>query len=790
MNSKKRLYGVTFKLFSISIFLGFVSCAPVDFNKETTLAVSPICTESTCDSQTLKCDPKIKAQVDDGGSDTLSDITVDKTVYTYTSFGTSSKSSWPSIAANCANSPVDVNWIVQKADGAVVENSIPGLVGENPSEIDFTVLGPGAYYVFLEASKLGSGFNSYKSSIPLEFVVPGGEIGSGLTCDPKLSFNNVVMLSSSVVMGDTKTEAAFISANCLPLAENYLWRVTKDEKPFVISGLNGPSSVVDFSIYGAGTYKIFLYAILTNSTHWQSSTPLVLEVHESNEFQNKIECNPRLNGSLAYLTLDSISSSPLISGNCLPANVQYTWSVFKKGQLVTDLNLSGANSNPDFSSMGAGTYLIYLTASSLNPSLNPNSNSNISEDLASWSTTNPLVVRVDSKNTQTPIQTPTLSCAPRLNETSVATTISLKDKNPRLSSGCNVETALHNWQVYKNGSPIQINGLNGLNSSGDFIGSGPGIYFIYLTASAMGYHSYAGVSPLEVRVVAEAESFDQKRDEERADSKREVIFEKPVRLTDYKVDILFVMDVSKSMASVYPKLIHQLEKFESELTSSGLDWQMCFTVTRPQSINKNGTYYWGASRNWLGYRSPTSWILKNDVTNSSVVFSKSINAILNNLKSYPQAEEEHGLKAAWWNIAYKSYNNCYRDNAVLVVILITDGDERSDLKTRDADDQPQELINKIKQEFGMNKRFTFNSIIVKPEDANSLIENFREIKDQIKRLQKTYPLECAPVGNIQLKIKPAISRTPAFELQNNNLILNSDLPEGRTVHVSYNCPGR
>ena len=126
----------------------------------------------------------------------------------------------------------------------------------------------------------------------------------------------------------------------------------------------------------------------------------------------------------------------------------------------------------------------------------------------------------------------------------------------------------------------------------------------------------------------------------------------------------------------------------------------------------------------------------------------------------------------------------------MAVILISDGDERSDLKTRDADDQPQELINKIKQEFGMNKRFTFNSIIVKPDDANSLTENFREIKDQIKRLQKTFPLECAPVGDIQLKISPAISVAPAFELQNNDLILNSDLPEGRTVHVSYNCPGR
>jgi hypothetical protein len=759
-------------LLSLGLFSFYTSCAPVKFTKASTVTAT---STGIAGTSSISCDPKINTSM---------------TTFTYASL----TSNFPAITSNCIPSDGDYTWVVKKADATVISTPIPGLTGANPSNVDFTVLGQGNYYVYLTSSKTGSGLNPFNANTPLEFIVPGTGVGSSLTCDPKL---NSTLTSVTLATADAN---AVVSANCTPAAATYSWTATKDNSPFTIAGLSGASSTPDIKSYGPGTYKLYLYATSTGSVHWESSTPLTVVVTSPPAPTVAIDCNPRINGSLTNLTLTSASPNPLISGNCLPANVQYSWSVTKNGSNVTVPGLGGANSNPDFLSLGTGTYLIYLTASSPN--------------YTSWNTTTPLMITVDNTGPSL-----ALNCAPRLNNTSVAVTITPSGANPLVTSGCNPSTVTHNWSVFKNGQAITIAGLNGASSTGNFIASGLGTYYIYLTASAPGYNSYVSPSPLEV-TVANANN-----------TVRPVTFEKLVSPTDNKVDILVVLDDSNSMAPDNSKLAQKLQGFVSDLTASGIDWQMCATVTRSQDVYNNGTYYWGSSRKWVGYTGASPYVMKTGASDPYGIFTNTVAAIG---AGWAGTDDERGIKAAWWNVEYAPYNNCYRTDASLAVILISDEDVRSvggnsalqyyagEFKTLEADDVPQGFINKIRQNYGVNKRFTFNSIIVKPGDTTCMASQdaagskshygykYAELsqltsggtasicdadfsnsmyyfKDRIVNTLASVPLECAPVGNITVTITPSMGNVTT-QMQNNSLVFNPAIPAGRTVKLEYNCP--
>lgn len=762
-------------LLTVFLFATFTSCAPVKFSKMENVIASTTCSGTSCTTSAILCDPKINTSL---------------ATFTYASLN----SDFPAISSNCSPADVDYNWVVKKADATVVAAVIPGLSGANPAAVDFTSQGPGSYYVYLIASKTGGGLNSFNASTPLEFVVPGPNVGSSLTCDPKL---NTTFTSVTLAAADNN---ALVSANCSPAAGTYSWTATKNGSAFTIAGLSGASSTPDIKSYGPGVYRLSLYATSTGSTHWQSSAPLVITIQDPPPAVQAAECNPRINGSLTSLTLTSASSNPLISANCLPSDATYAWTVTRNGGEVSVTGLSGSNSNPNFLALGNGTYLIYLRASA--------------PGYTSWNTTTPLTITVDTVG-----ESQALSCAPRLNNTSTALTITSSGANPVVTSGCAVATATHHWSVFKAGFPVAIAGLSGASSTGDFIAAGQGTYLIYLDASASGYNSYASPSPLEVTVAPTSNPV------------REVVFEKLVQASDNKVDILMVVDDSNSMSADNTKLAQKLQSFVADLTASGIDWQMCSTVTRSQDVYNNGNFYWGASRNWTGYLGSPAWILKSGATDPYAIFTNTMTAIG---AGWAGTDDERGIKAAWWNIEYEQYNKCYRSDASLAVILISDEDERSvggnsglqyytgEYKTLEEDDQPQGFVNKIKQKFGIAKRFTFNSIIVKPGDAACMASqdaggskshygykyselsqltggasasicdadysaNLYYFKDRIINTLSSLPLECAPVGDVAVTVTPAMNGVTAT-IQNNNLVLNPAVLAGRTIKLVYNCP--
>ncbi|OFZ31589.1 MAG: hypothetical protein A2622_03130 [Bdellovibrionales bacterium RIFCSPHIGHO2_01_FULL_40_29] len=763
-----RIYSINL-LFIFLIGAFFSSCAPVKFQK-TSVAVVPFCSGAGCitDGPQITCDPKINSSA---------------TTYTYVTGGV-----LPNISSQCNPSQVDYTWVVKRADTSLISATIPGLSGANPVGVDFTGLGPGSYYVYLTASKTGSTYASFNASTPLEFIVGG--VGNQLICDPKLN-----QTLTSITLGSADNNAQ-ISANCNPAAGSYIWSVTKDNNPIAIAGLSGGTSTPDIKSYGAGVYRVSLYATVIGSQHWQSSTPLVITIVNPPAPTTPIACNPRINGSMTALSIMRSSPHPLISANCIPSNGIYSWTVTRNGNPVTVAGLAGANSNPNFLALGTGTYLIYLNVTATN--------------YTAWNTTTPLTLTVDSGSGGQNV-----NCAPRLNSTAVSTTITQSGSNPLVTSSCIPSNAVHSWSVFKDGVPIVISGLSGPSSTPNFTGAGLGTYQVYLTAAASGYNAYVTPWPLEVVVSATASPY------------RPMSIQKVVQATDNKVDIVVVVDDSNSMLPENTKLAERLQGFVNDLTTSGIDWQICATVTHDQV--SSGNMYWGLSRNWVSYTGTPQWVLRSNANDPYTIFTNTIAAIG---AGWANTDDERPLKAAFFHAEYNPYNTCYRNDAALSVLMLSDEDERSvggdpgavffsnELKYLDADDQPHGYINKIKQLFGIGKRLSVNSIIVKPNDSACLASQDATTKshygyklnelshltngfvgsicdtnysnslyyfrDRIVTSLASIPLECAPVGPITVSITPAMGVVNT-SLQNNTVVFSPTIPPGRTVNIQYNC---
>lgn len=769
---KRFFLSTSFLLISLSLVTA-TSCAPVKFSKSDNVVV-----DTGTPNKVLSCDAKI--------NDTLVSFTYTNGV------------ALPRISSRC-NTTKNVNyeWVVKKADGSLVATMVPGLSGANPTSVDFKPLGVGNYYVFLKATDSTNEYKPYNATNPLEFIVPSqNEPQIPMACVPKVNGG-----TSPVVIGNNDANPN-VTANCNPAASMHLWTVYKNSVQITVPGLTGPDSTPNFKALGVGEYRIYLYATHPSGSHWQTgANPLVVQVTDNGNPPegSKIECNPRINGSLTNLTITPSSANPLISANCAPASVQYNWTVTRNGQTISIPALSGANSNPPFGSLGEGTYLIYLTAS------RPNS--------TSWTSTSPLIITVEGPGNPNL----TLNCSPRLNGQYVSLNIKTTDANPVVTSGCNPSTVTHSWSVTKDGVTFSLPGISGPNSTPNFTGSGVGKYLIRLTASAPGYNTYVSPSPLEVNVGNAGPDI------------RHVTFVKDVTTSGNKVDILLVVDDSNSMLPENTKLAQKLQGFVNDLSASGLDWQMCSTLTRAQVINNIS--YWGASKNWVGYVGSPLWILKLGAPDPYSIFTNTINQIG---AGWAGTDDERAIKAAYWHAEYASYNNCYRQDASLAVIILSDEDERSiggnkslqyywdEFKPLEADDVPQAYVNKIKEKFGEKKNFTVNSIIVKPkdttcmaaQDADGAKSHYGFLYNELSNLTKGYvgsicdadysnslyyfkdkivnslssiELECAPVGKVNVLITPAMGPVTTT-IVNNSLVFNPVIPAGRTITVDYDCP--
>lgn len=764
-------------IFLLWAYIFLSSCFAIKYSKSDNQIITADCVGSNCATalKTIECKPSINGR---------------QITYTYGG----STGILPTISSNCADKNAEYTWIVKKADGSLVTSTVTGLSGANPSNVDFVILGQGTYYVFLNVRQPNSGLANYQSSLPLEFVVPGPSVGSGLTCDLKINLNTT---STTVGAADKNPSLA---ANCLPVAASYFWSVTKNNLPVLVAGLSGANSVPNFKALGEGIYKINLFATAIGSTHWQSAVPLTVSVKGAPATVSAVSCNPRLNGELTALNINSASAKPLVSANCLQNKVKYNWVVTKNGGLISVTDLTGANSNVDLLSLGKGVYSIYLNAAA--------------ENFENWHSSVPLTVVVDESATST-----ALNCSPRLNKTDLSAILLKGAKNPVVTAGCNSADAKYNWLVYRDGKKVEIEKLSGASSTGNFSQAGEGSYQVYLVASVDNLNSYVSASPLTIKVQNEELPY------------REVNYEKIISESANKVDILLVIDDSKSMLEDNTKLSQKLEAFVKDLTRAGLDWQMCATVTRWQDDNPEKKSFWGLSRKWSNHIGNPQWVVNAGANNLNAIFNDTVQGVG---AGWENSDDERGIKAAWSHLDNAKFNSCYRADSALATILVSDEDVRSvggnasfsyyenELKFLEPEDQPQSYVLKVKQDLGFDKRFTYNSIIVNPadtkclalQDANekskshygqkyaelaqltngtvaSICEtdytfSLKRIKTSIMTSMASIPLECAPVGDLKISVTPTMGGFSAH-LSNNTLTFNPAIPAGRKVNLNYRC---
>lgn len=319
---------------------------------------------------------------------------------------------------------------------------------------------------------------------------------------------------------------------------------------------------------------------------------------------------------------------------------------------------------------------------------------------------------------------------------------------------------------------------------------------------------------------------------------RNVNYNSLVSPPNNKLDLLLVIDNSNSMLQDNQKLAARLSSFVNDLASSSIDWQMCVTVT--STLNVNGNQVWGASVLWANYVPPggtNAWVLKSGTGNLNNIFVDTIASIG---AGWDGTDDERGLKAAWWHlyhgdIRYANNSGCYRSGAALSMIVISDEDERSvggrladqyyegEYKALENDDLPSTLVSQVQDVFGTNKRFTVNSIIVKPDDnacytsqdaagskshygriyadasaltgggVGSICEadygpSLKYFKDVIQTSMASFPLECTPHNDqISFTINGSASSSYSLAVQGMSAVFTPPIPAGVLLGMMYQC---
>lgn len=308
-----------------------------------------------------------------------------------------------------------------------------------------------------------------------------------------------------------------------------------------------------------------------------------------------------------------------------------------------------------------------------------------------------------------------------------------------------------------------------------------------------------------------------------------------VQATSKKLDIVLIIDDSNSMLQDNQKLATRLSGFVGKLQTSNIDWQMCVTPTR--ALVLGGAPRWGASFHWQNYtpsNSAPAYILKSGTSNLNAIFSSTIDYIG---AGYVNSDDERAIKAAYHHADNGDYrysaSGCYRPDAAIAFIIISDEDERSiggDLSQKyyqsegldlENEDKPEHFVSFMKNTFGNDKRFTVNSIIVKPGDSDCMASqdaggakshygvqyaalsnmtgggvgsicaedysaHLNLFFDKIEDSLRSIPLECPPVGNIKISITPAMGPV-ASRVEGANLIFDTAIPAGRSIKVDYQC---
>lgn len=280
-----------------------------------------------------------------------------------------------------------------------------------------------------------------------------------------------------------------------------------------------------------------------------------------------------------------------------------------------------------------------------------------------------------------------------------------------------------------------------------------------------------------------------------------------------KVDILFVIDNSGSMQYEQQSMAQRTSNFLSILR--GLDYQIGIVTTDPRATVNGNILATGDGRLLK---------IKNGATNQFMITSQqSETEAQDQLSQTLQRSEtgsgsEQGIRAAYRLIERRNANetnakNLIRDDAQFAVVLISDEDE-SDTQTKNI---PENLLKLVSDTFSGQKRFSFNSIITRPDDkacresygyaygvifkkmaeltggivgdvcATDYAAQVQDVAQGIRDLLKTLTLECVPLVDRGITIThEGVAFNKTYRVEGVNLKFDEELLPG-SYNVQYTC---
>lgn len=290
------------------------------------------------------------------------------------------------------------------------------------------------------------------------------------------------------------------------------------------------------------------------------------------------------------------------------------------------------------------------------------------------------------------------------------------------------------------------------------------------------------------------------------------------------LDVVLVVDNSISMLADNLRLAGRMVGFLSKLDTLGVDYQVCVTSTDVGVQN-------GSPIPWSG---TGSFVMNKNTPNKGSVFTNTITAIGAN-----GAGNEQGIKNFSLMLSNHRNSGCFRDQAALTVIGISDEDEASiagntsidpdgtSYQPLDALNYPTNLVSQVASTFNTSnftKAFVWNSIIVRPGDVacynqqqaedsigvsfygtfynqlsgltggyvgsicdSDYTQNLNYISNVVTNTISSLTLECTPIGPVTVTTANNFSTTTT--VQGNKIFFNPVLPQAaQWVRLQYNCP--
>jgi hypothetical protein len=306
-----------------------------------------------------------------------------------------------------------------------------------------------------------------------------------------------------------------------------------------------------------------------------------------------------------------------------------------------------------------------------------------------------------------------------------------------------------------------------------------------------------------------------------------------------KIDVLLVLDNSQSMTAENLLLAQRLGGLVSILNAGNNDWQMCHTTTdvRPDRPNFAKILEWKKNN---GSGAPTGTglkVLSRNVADLQNIFNTSVNALGANGSS-----NEQGIAATRLVINNAENSSCFRNDAALAVVILSDEDERScggrcqfstgtsvwsQNQIRDqysplsSNNSPSGLVDFVKATWP-SKAFTAHSIVIQPGDlacweqqdqqapafygieyqklqsltggvlgsvcASDYAAAVENIAVRIIQSLASITLECQPVANPapQVTFTPA-SAAQTYTVEGNKLLFAPAVTSGTEIRVNYTC---